>query len=103
MLAGLLLALVIGGEGFAAVSLGAELGALVMGLLLLTQPRAQELARALWGLKKRFPVGFFRQIGLSGLPDPGEIALALAVSFAFIQAAPFDRQAHRLSNAANRH
>jgi predicted Kef-type K+ transport protein len=79
LLGGLLLALVIGGEGFAVVGLSAELGALAMGLILSSHPRAKELANALWGLKELFLVGFFLQIGLSGMPDLAEIAFALAL------------------------
>lgn len=79
LLAGLLLALVIGGEGFYAVGLSGELGALAMGLILSTHARAKELANALWGLKELFLVGFFLQIGLSGLPNLTDIAFALAL------------------------
>jgi predicted Kef-type K+ transport protein len=79
LLAGLLLALVVGGEGFAAVGLSGEIGALAMGLILSTHPRAKELANALWALKELFLVGFFLQIGLSGLPGLGDIAFALAL------------------------
>jgi predicted Kef-type K+ transport protein len=77
LLAGLLLALVIGGAGFAALGLSAELGALAMGMILAPHPRAKELAHALWSLKELFLVGFFLQIGLSGLPSPGDLAFAL--------------------------
>ncbi|WP_295074215.1 cation:proton antiporter family protein [Tabrizicola sp.] len=79
VLAGMLLAVVAGGAGFQAVGLGAEIGALVMGLLLSTHPRANELSDALWGLKEIFLVGFFLQIGMSGLPGPSDLMLALAL------------------------
>jgi predicted Kef-type K+ transport protein len=82
VLAGLLLALVIGGEGFAAVGLSSELGALVAGLLLSSHPQAKELGNALWSLKELFLVGFFLQIGLSGLPDMGDLVLALTLVLA---------------------
>lgn len=78
VLAGMLLALVLGGAGFDAVGLGSEIGALVMGLLLSTHPRAKELADALWGLKELFLVGFFLQIGMSGLPGISDLLIAFA-------------------------
>ncbi|WP_333816018.1 cation:proton antiporter family protein [Tabrizicola sp.] len=79
VLAGMLLALVLGGAEFEAVGLSAELGALIMGLLLSTHPRAKELSDALWGLKEIFLVGFFLQIGMSGLPGLGDMMIALAL------------------------
>ena len=79
VLAGMLLAVVAGGAGFEAVGLGAEIGALVMGLMLSTHPRAKELSDALWGLKEIFLVGFFLQIGMSGLPGLHDLLVALAL------------------------
>jgi predicted Kef-type K+ transport protein len=80
VLAGMLLAVVAGGAGFQAVGLGAEIGALVMGLLLSTHPRAKELSDAIWGLKEIFLVGFFLQIGMSGLPGIGDLTIALVLA-----------------------
>jgi predicted Kef-type K+ transport protein len=80
VLAGLLLALVLGGAGFQAVGLSAEIGALVMGLILSTHTRAKELSNALWGLKELFLVGFFLQIGLSGLPGWDGIVFAMVLT-----------------------
>ncbi len=82
VLMGMLLALVVGGMGFESVGLSSEIGALVMGLLLSTHKRAQELSDALWSLKEVFLVGFFLQIGMSGLPDYE--ALKFALIFALI-------------------
>ncbi len=79
VLAGMLLAVVAGGAGFQAVGLGAEIGALVIGLLLSTHTRAKELSDSLWGLKELFLVGFFLQIGMSGLPGRGDLMLAVAL------------------------
>jgi hypothetical protein len=69
VLMGMLLALVLGGNGFEALGLGSELGSLLMGVLLSSHARAQELADSLWSLKEVFLVGFFLEIGMSGLPD----------------------------------
>ncbi len=82
VLLGLLMALVIGGAGFELVGLSSELGALVIGALLAGHPRSQELANALWGIKEIVLVGFFLQIGMSGLPDWH--ALAFALVFALV-------------------
>ena len=79
VLMGMLLALVVGGVGFETIGLSSEIGALVMGLLLATHPRAKELSDALWGLKEVFLVGFFLQIGMSGLPSWSDLAFAGAV------------------------
>jgi len=78
VLMGMLLSLVIGGMGFQAMGLSSEIGALVMGVLLSTHPRAKELGASLWSLKEIFLVGFFLQIGLTGLPDWGAMVFAIA-------------------------
>ncbi|MEI4233154.1 cation:proton antiporter domain-containing protein [Roseovarius sp. D22-M7] len=79
VLMGMLLSLVIGGMGFEAMGLSSEIGALVIGVLLSTHKRAKELGESLWSLKEVFLVGFFLQIGLTGLPDWGALAFAVAV------------------------
>lgn len=76
VLAGLLLALVIGGAGFSAVGLSSEIGALAAGLILSTHNKAKELSDSLWSLKEVFLVGFFLQIGLSGLPGLQDLIFA---------------------------
>lgn len=65
---GLLLAIG-GGELFYLVGLDAKLGALLVGMLLSGDERADRLYDTLWGLKEIFLVAFFLQIGLAGLPD----------------------------------
>jgi hypothetical protein len=57
-----------GGEGFEALGVSAELGALLLGTLLADHRRAQELTNVLWGLKELFLVGFFLNVGFSGSP-----------------------------------
>lgn len=79
VLMGMLLALVIGGMGFQAVGLSSEVGALVMGLLLANHARSQELSESLWSLKEIFLVGFFLQIGMSGLPTASDWLFAGAL------------------------
>jgi predicted Kef-type K+ transport protein len=82
VLLGLLLALVIGGYGFESLGLSSELGALAFGAMLAKHKRAIELSNALWSIKEVFLVGFFLQIGISGLP--GADALAFAVVMALL-------------------
>ena len=79
VLTGMLLSLVIGGIGFQLIGLKGEIGALVMGLLLSTHPRAKELSQSLWALKEVFLVGFFLSIGMSGLPDWNALLFALVL------------------------
>ncbi len=82
VLMGMMLSLVIGGMGFEAMGLSSEIGALVMGVLLSTHARAKDLGTSLWSLKEIFLVGFFLQIGLTGLPDWGAMVFAVAVGIA---------------------
>ena len=77
-LAGFFTALVIGATGFHLVGMKADLGALVMGVLVSSHPRASELGRSLYSFKDMFLVGFFFQIGLVALPDLSHVFIALA-------------------------
>ncbi|MES2440544.1 MAG: cation:proton antiporter family protein [Verrucomicrobiota bacterium] len=65
-LCGLFLALVLGAKGFELVGLKADLGALFVGVLVGSHPRAKELSKSLMGLTDLLLVGFFLQIGLEG-------------------------------------
>ncbi len=75
-LLGLFLALVAGAASFEFVGLKADLGALIMGVMLATHPKAKELSHTLLGFKNLFLVAFFLSIGLSGLPDGKTLILA---------------------------
>ncbi|MFK7869238.1 MAG: cation:proton antiporter [Roseobacter sp.] len=77
VLMGMMLSLVIGGVGFELIGLKGEIGALVMGILLSTHPKASELSKSLWSLKEVFLVGFFLSIGMSGLPDWDSLVFAV--------------------------
>ncbi|MDX1528004.1 MAG: cation:proton antiporter, partial [Gammaproteobacteria bacterium] len=66
-----------GGFGFELLGLSSELGALLLGALLADHARANELGNAMWGIKEFFLVGFFLEIGLSGLPDATALGVAL--------------------------
>ncbi len=65
-----------GGFGFELLGLSSELGALLLGALLADHVRANELSNAMWGIKEFFLVGFFLEIGLSGLPDLTALGVA---------------------------
>lgn len=65
-----------GGFGFELLGLSSELGALLLGAFLADHARSNELGNALWGIKEFFLVGFFLEIGLSGLPDLTAIGVA---------------------------
>ena len=77
VLFGLLLAVVVGGLGFEYVGLSSELGALILGAMLADHSRAKELSEALWSIKELLLVGFFLQIGMSGLPTTEALGFAL--------------------------
>ena len=62
-------ALGLGAGGFESVGLKADLGALIMGVLVAAHPKADELSNVLLGFKDLFLVGFFLSIGLIGLPE----------------------------------
>ena len=79
VLFGLMLA-VAGGTGFDLLGLSSELGALVLGILIAGDRKAKELADALWSLKEVFLVGFFLQIGMSGIPDLHIVGYALLLT-----------------------
>ncbi len=64
------LSLAIGGSAmFEWFNLSGELGALVMGMLLVNDDKAEQLEKKIWGIKEAFLVGFFLEIGLGGFPD----------------------------------
>ncbi len=65
-LCGLFLALVLGAKGFDLVGLKADLGALFVGVLAGSHPKAKELGRSLAGITDLLLVGFFLQVGLEG-------------------------------------
>ncbi len=65
VLYGLVLALG-GAELFELSGIKDDLGALVMGILISTHPKAGEMAKSMLGLKDLFLLGFFLSIGMSG-------------------------------------
>lgn len=79
ILCGLVLAVVVGGQGFHYVGLSGELGALVVGVLCSQHEKSNELSKSLWGIKELFLVAFFLTIGLNGMPTLDDVYFAFAM------------------------
>lgn len=79
-LSGFFIALVVGTTSFSLVGLKPDLGALIAGVLVGSHERASELSRSLLSFKDLFLVGFFFQIGLTGLPQMDHVLIALALT-----------------------
>jgi glutathione-regulated potassium-efflux system ancillary protein KefC len=76
---GLFAALALGAQAFELVGMKADLGALVLGMVMSHHKRAAEVAESLFGLKEVFLVGFFLNIGLAGAPSLEGLLMALAL------------------------
>ncbi len=61
------------------VGLKADLGALILGILIAPHPRAKEMARSLMTVKDILLVGFFVEIGLSGFPTASGMVASLTL------------------------
>ncbi|WP_407330882.1 cation:proton antiporter [Enterovibrio sp. 27052020O] len=77
VLYGVFLALVAGAGFFDAVGVKADLGALILGMMMAAHPRASEMAKSLFNLKELFLVCFFLNIGLSEQPTLQGLMIAL--------------------------
>ncbi|MDW7709837.1 MAG: cation:proton antiporter family protein [Deferrisomatales bacterium] len=80
ILYGFFLALVVGAKSFDAVAMKADLGALLIGMLVAEHPKAKEIAKGLLGFKEIFLVGFFLSVGLAGLPTLETFLLAVGLT-----------------------
>lgn len=89
ILYGLVLALG-GAELFELFGVKGDLGALIMGVLISTHFKSQEMAKTMLGFKDLFLVGFFLSIGMSGVLSLEALIIgALLVPFIFIKSALF--------------
>jgi predicted Kef-type K+ transport protein len=89
ILYGLVLALG-GAEIFEISGIKDDLGALFMGLLISTNPKAKEMAKSMLGFKDLFLVGFFLSIGLSGVLSLEALIIGLLlVPFILIKSSLF--------------
>ncbi len=78
-LSGFFIALVVGTTSFAFVGLKPDLGALVAGVLVGSHQRSYELSESLYSLKDIFLIGFFFQVGLTGIPQVSHVLIALGL------------------------
>ncbi|MGB5164902.1 MAG: cation:proton antiporter family protein [Woeseiaceae bacterium] len=89
ILYGLVLALG-GAELFELGGVKDDLGALIMGLLISTHPKASEMSKTILGFKDLFLVGFFLSIGMIGeLSTEALVIGALLVPLVFVKSALF--------------
>lgn len=77
VLYGFFMALVMGAGLFKLVGMKADLGALILGMLLAGHYKASELSKSLFNIKELFLVCFFLNIGLSDAPTIDGFILAL--------------------------
>ena len=73
---------IIGYRSFELVGLKGDLGALVFGMLLASNPIAKELSEKLISFKDLLLVGFFLNIGMTGLPTPAGFTVAFLLAIA---------------------
>jgi glutathione-regulated potassium-efflux system ancillary protein KefC len=79
-----------GADIFEYVGLKPDLGALILGMLLAGHPKTEELAKAMFGFKDMFLVGFFLTIGMAAPPTLEMVGTALIlVLFIPLKAALF--------------
>jgi glutathione-regulated potassium-efflux system ancillary protein KefC len=57
----------------------ADLGALIIGIMLSGQRKSDELSRSLLNFKDVFLIGFFLSIGINALPTMSDIAIAVGL------------------------
>ena len=78
LLLGILMALA-GGQLAEKLGVSADLGALLMGVLLAGHTDTEALSERMWGMKEIFLIAFFLQIGLNELPDYDALIDALSL------------------------
>lgn len=77
VLSGLFFALGVGYQYFFAVGLKGDLGALLLGVVLASHPKAGELAKSLFSFKELMLLGFFLSVGIQGHPTIPIVIAAL--------------------------
>jgi hypothetical protein len=65
---------------FTAVGMKPDLGPLIFGVLVGGHAKSEELSKTLLGFKDLFLTGFFLTVGLSGIPGPEAILVAVALT-----------------------
>lgn len=84
ILYGFFLALIVGAELFKFVGLKADLGALIIGIIIANQKKSKELADILLHFKDFFLIGFFLSIGLLGLPTKEILIISIILVLCLI-------------------
>lgn len=75
------MALALGGSAlFDLVGVKADLGALLLGVLLAGNDKSEQLAKSLLAFKEVFLVAFFLSIGFFGVPDLQAVGIAIALA-----------------------
>jgi predicted Kef-type K+ transport protein len=69
-----------GAEVFELVGVKGDLGALILGVMIASHPKAEELAKIMLGFKDLFLLGFFLTVGMSGTPNAETVLLALLLT-----------------------
>ncbi|NNL04844.1 MAG: cation:proton antiporter [Xanthomonadales bacterium] len=79
-----------GAELFELVGLKGDVGALVLGVMLASHGKADELNKTMMGFKNLFLLGFFLSVGLSGSPTVSTVVVAAAfIPLIFLKSALF--------------
>jgi predicted Kef-type K+ transport protein len=68
-----------GAELFDLMSIKGDVGALLLGVLIASHPKAGELSKSLLSLKDLFLIGYFLNIGLGGAPELDAVPLVLVL------------------------
>jgi glutathione-regulated potassium-efflux system ancillary protein KefC len=77
---------ILGSLAFYAVNVKPDLGALILGMLLVNHPKNDELYERMMNYKDFFLIAFFISIGLTGKPSVSMVLIALVlVFFAFLK------------------
>lgn len=79
ILYGLLLAIG-GAEVFELVGIKGDLGALILGVMIATHSKAEEMAKIMLGFKDLFLLGFFLTVGISGTPSMETLFMAIILT-----------------------
>ncbi|PSW85005.1 cation:proton antiporter family protein [Photobacterium damselae] len=79
VLYGIFLALVAGAGLFESVGIKPDLGALILGMMLASHPKASELSKSLFNIKEILLVCFFLNIGLAETPTLDGLLMALVL------------------------
>jgi predicted Kef-type K+ transport protein len=75
---------------FELVGMKGDLGALVMGIMLASHAKGDELNKTMLGFKDLFLLGFFLSVGLSGTPNTQSLLVALLLTpFVLLKSALF--------------